>query len=148
MRTPLVLVALAAIAAAIALAQAHDESQRAPASGAAPTRPQRATPTPAPVRTPAPPRLSRAQINRQDRAGAARRAIEARVFDARPLLQRLPLARGGVRIDIAGLAPDDRSTVLSIDPGQRSRAHARRVYRSALRQTDDDGTAYVLEWAR
>ena len=64
------------------------------------------------------------------------------------LLDRLPLERGGVRIDIAGLAPDDRITVLSIDAGTGTRAHARAIYQHQLQQAGDPADAYVLEWAR
>lgn len=139
----LALAALAAISAALALAQPPG-GPRYPAPPA-PTRTQ--APTSTPVPTPSPPRITRAQINRQDRASQHHRASEAEVFDARPLLTRLRLERAGVRIDIAGLAADDHHTVLAINPGRRSRTHARRVYQRTLRQAGDSGSAYVLEWA-
>ena len=44
-----------------------------------------------------------------------------------------------MRIDIAGLAPDDRTTVLSIDPGRGTRAHARAIYRRELRRARRPG---------
>jgi len=142
MRALLALAAVAALGAAVALS-AQPSARPAPAS---PSRP--ATATPAASRTPAPPRLDRAAINRQDRVTRRHRVREAQVFDARPLLSRLPLTRGGVRIDIAGLAADDHATVLAIDPGQRPRAHARVVYWRELRRAGDSGDGYVLEWAR
>jgi len=140
MRALLLLAALAAIAAAIALSA---QPRRPPSSA---QRPPASATTPTP--TPAPPRVDRVAINRQDRTTRRHRAREARVYDMRPLLSRLPLERRGVRIDLAGLAADDRTTVLAIDPGDRSRAHARRVYERALRATHDAREAYVLEWAR
>lgn len=142
MRALLTLAALAAMAAAVALS-AQPSTRPTPGS---PTETATATPTPA--GTPAPPRLGGAAINRQDRVSAAHRVREARVLDSRPLLARLPMTRGGVRIDIAGLSADERATVLAIDPGQRSRAHARATYRRELRRAGDPGDAYVLEWAR
>jgi hypothetical protein len=145
MRALLALAALAAIAAAITLG-AQPPSEQATPLPAPPT----VTPAPVPPAepTPAPPPLETAEINRQDRTSRHHRDREADVFDARPLLSRLPLERDGVRIDIAGLAADDRTTVLAMDSGRASRARARALYESALRRAGDPGTAYVLEWAR
>jgi hypothetical protein len=144
-RTLLALTAVGGIAAAIALAAQPRTEPRPP-------RPPQPAVTPAPSPsaepTPTPPRLERAQINRQDRSSRRHRAREAQVFDARPLLERLPVTQAEVRIDIGGLAADDRTTVLAIDPGRTSRAHARTIYAAALRRTRDPGTAYALEWAR
>ena len=141
MRALLLLAALAAIAAATALSA---QPTRPPSSA---QRPPATATTPTPTPTPAPPRVDRAAINRQDRTTRRHRAREARVYDMRPLLSRLPLERRGARIDLAGLAADDRTTVLAIDPGDRSRPHARRVDARALRATHDAGEAYILEWA-
>lgn len=114
-----------------------------------PTGPmERPAATPPESRTPAPPRLRRDAINTQDRTTQRHREIESQAFDSRPLVSRLPIARAGVRIDVGGLASDDRHTVLSIDPGARTRAYAREVYRRALRHAGDPGSVYVLEWAR
>ena len=100
------------------------------------------------TRTPAPPVLDRDAIDRQDRTSTARQRAEARVHDSRPLLTMLPARRAGVRLDIGGLAPDGRTTVLAIDPGSRSRAHARRVLAALLDHTRDRGDGYRLEWVR
>jgi hypothetical protein len=100
------------------------------------------------TRTPAPPSIDRAAIDLQDRTSTTRRRAEARVHDSRPLLTMLPARRAGVRVDIGGLAPDGRTTVLAIDPGSRSRAHARRVLAALLDRTQDRGDGYRLEWAR
>jgi hypothetical protein len=102
---------------------------------------------PAETVTPQPPRVGAKTLDGQDRVSRTQRRVEARVFDARPLLSRLPLTRGGVRIDIAGLAPDDRTTILAIDPGRRTRAHARAVV-EALQRRIGDRHDYRLEWAR
>lgn len=104
--------------------------------------------TPEPTRTPVPPSLGRDVINRQDRSTRRDRARESRAFDRRPLLTQLPLELAGVRIDIAGLAADRETTLLSIDPGPRSRAHARAAYERALAAYRDSGHGYELEWAR
>jgi hypothetical protein len=146
MRTVLALAALAAIAAAILLSAEPSRRPSRPQPRQPPTA--SASPTAIATRTPAPPRLDRTAINRQDRTGARHRDREAEVVDTRPLLSRLPLTRAAVRLDIAGLSPDDRSTVLVIDPGARARAHARAVYQAELARAGDSGDAYVLEWAR
>lgn len=100
------------------------------------------------TRTPAPPPLERDAIDRQDRSSTTRRRAEARVYDSRPLLTLLPATSAGVRIDIGGLAADGRTTILAIDPGPRSRAHARRVLAALFDRTRDRGDGYRLEWAR
>ena len=61
---------------------------------------------------------------------------------------QLPVEQAGVRIDLAGLAADDWHVVLAIDPGEGSRADARRVLARVLRRAGDPGSAYRLEWAR
>ena len=68
-------------------------------SGAPPRRP-----------SPAPPRLTGAQINRQDHLRPAQRRRELRDGRTRPLLAVLPLELAGVRIAIAGIAADRRTT--------------------------------------
>jgi hypothetical protein len=104
--------------------------------------------TPVPARTPVPPSFGRDVIDRQDRSTRRERERESQVFDSRPLLTQLPLELAGVRIDIAGLAADRETTLLSIDPGTRSRAHARAIYQHALAAYRDSGHAYEPEWAR
>jgi hypothetical protein len=106
--------------------------------------PQAAGPVPAP--SVAPPVIGREEANRQDRVGRAHRKRETRAFDGRPLLAVLPLKLGGVRIAIAGLAPDGRTAILEVSHGQRAHAYARRVYERALAAVDDDGTAYRVRW--
>jgi hypothetical protein len=138
------LIALAVLALAAANLTATSDR---PASRPRPSQRDVAA-TPAPTRTPVPPKLGRAVIDRQDRSTRRERERESRAFDSRPLLTRLPLELAGVRIDIAGLAADGRTTILSIDPGTRSRAHARAVYEHALAAYRDSGHAYGLEWAR
>jgi hypothetical protein len=145
MRTVLALAALAAIAAATTLAAQPGSKEATQLPRAPMVTPG---PSPSPQPTPAPPRLAPAVIDRQDRTSWRHREREAEVFDARQLLSRLPLERDGVRVDIAGLAADDGTTVLAIDPGRASRAHARAIYARALLRAGDPGTAYVLEWTR
>jgi hypothetical protein len=140
-RALLALAILAAIAAAVALSTPPTTRHAAPAQ-------PRRTLTPEPTRTPAPPELPVRAINGQDRTSAGHRAREARAFDSRRLLARLPLQRAGVRIDLAGLAPDEHTTILSIDPGGRSRAHAQAVYARELARAGDPASAYALEWTR
>jgi hypothetical protein len=104
--------------------------------------------TPVATRTPEPPKLGRDVIDRQDRTTRRERKRESRALDSRPLLTQLPLERAGVTIDIAGLAADRQTTILSIDPGTHARAHARAVYQRALAAYRDSGDAYELEWTR
>jgi hypothetical protein len=132
------LAAIAATTAAIAFAT------RPPT-----TRHDAATPaTRTPSRTPAPPRLDHATLDRQDRRSSQQRRREQRAFDDRPLLAQLPLTLAGVRIDLAGLAADHHDLIVRIDPGARSQAFALAVYRRALQAGGDTGRGYRVEWAR
>ena len=131
--------ALAAFALA-ALALGTPTTPREAARSGSPPRPAR--PRATATNTPGPTRLSRARLNRQDRVDRARRRRETDAFDGRPLLGQLPLTLAGVTIDIAGLAPNGRSTLLTIDAGERSHAHARAIYEQALRTYGDPGRAY------
>ena len=142
-RALLGLAAIAATAAAITAGTGQPADPRE-----IPPRPAPPAPAGAPAArvTPAPPVLGRETINHQDRTSRARRRREAAAFDARPLLTRLPLELAGVRIDLAGLAPDGHTTTLAIDPGSRSRPFARRVYRRALATYRDPGRSYRLRW--
>lgn len=98
--------------------------------------------------TPSPPELRSETLNRQDQVSRARQRVESEVFDARPLLSQLPITRAGVRVDVGGLAPDDRTTILAVDPGTRSRAHARDALERRLRRARHRGHGYRLEWTR
>ncbi len=100
--------------------------------------------TASPVATPAPPRLRRAEIDRQDRITAAQRRRESRALDDRPLLAELPLELGPVTIALAGQAPDGRRAQLQLT-GSDERS-ARRVYRQVLKTLGDSGDAYAARW--
>lgn len=113
-----------------------------------PGSPRVTSPTPAEARNPDPPRLTRDQINEQQRVQPAQRRSESRAFDQRPLLSQLPMTRAGIRIDIGGLAADGQRTLLTVSVGRRPPSVARRVYREALLETRDPGTAYVVELVR
>lgn len=110
-----------------------------------PTRPPDTTAAPKPTATP--PSLTAAEVNRQDRVSATHRRRETRAFDARPLLAVLPLELAGVRIEIAGLAADQHTTILTIGAGPRGRRYALALYRRALAAYGDPGTAYAIRWA-
>lgn len=142
MRQATRLAVLAGLFALAAIALQLPDLQTPPSDpGVAPV-----TPTPTPVAT-APEPLTAAQINRQDRTSAAQRRRETRAFDRRPLLAALPIELAGVRIDIAGLAADQRTTILELTPGPRGRAYAWAVYRRALAALGDSGHAYSTRWA-
>lgn len=104
--------------------------------------------TPTPMATAEPPAITAAEADRQDRVGAMHRRREARAFDRRPLLSVLPLELAGVRIRIAGLAADDRTTILSISAGRRGRDFAEALYRRALAAYGDSGDEYTVQWSR
>lgn len=110
--------------------------------------PERPSSPPAATTTPAPPELHPATLDGQDRVSRARRHAEAQVFDARSLLSELPATRDGIRVDVGGLAPDDQTTILVVDPGSRTRVHARNVVTELLHRTGDRGHGYRIEWAR
>ena len=94
------------------------------------------------------PRLSRRQVNRQDRVPAAQRRAEAHDGRERPLVALLPIALAGVRLDLTGVSPNGERTVISIEPGSRGRAYAAALYRRALAALDDGGHAYLVRWVR
>ncbi len=104
------------------------------------------TPTTRPAPTPRPPKA--AEVNTQDRTSRAHKRRESEAMDERPLLDRLPLTVGGVTISIQGLAPDGKTTLLRIDAGEGTDAHARSVYRDALHAYRDSGRAYKIEVVR
>lgn len=101
---------------------------------------------PTPTVTPSP--LTSTEVNRQDRVGRAHRRRETRAFDRRPLLAVLPLDLGGVRIEIAGLAEDGKTTILSIAAGARGQRYAEDLYRRALAAYGDSGADYTVRWKR
>lgn len=135
MRPLLAIALLGLIALALAGPRNHSGTER------------RVTP-PVATTTPEPPELRPATLDRQDRVSRARRRAEAQIFDARPLLSRLPATRAGVHVDVGGLAPDDRTTIFVVDAGSRTRAHARAVVAALLRHAGDRGDQYQLEWAK
>jgi hypothetical protein len=98
-------------------------------------------------RTP-PPRLSRLQVNRQDRVPEAQRRAAAGDARERPLVSVLPIALGGVRLDLAGVSAGGNRTVITIAPGRRGRAYAAALYRRTLAALGDTGHAYLLRWVR
>ena len=57
------------------------------------------------------------------------------------MLPALPITDSGVTIDIGGLAPDGRTTILTLTT-RLGRAHALAVYRHELRRYGDTGRAY------
>lgn len=136
-RTLALVATLAVLAAAGAGSGDEAEYTRSRTAG-------RPSPSPAPVGTPTPPRLPRKVLDRQDRVTRAHRHRETRAHDRRPLLAHLPLERDGVRIDIAGLAADHRSTILTLTG--RSPSRARRAYRTELARHGDTGRAYRARW--
>lgn len=91
------------------------------------------------------PQLTREQIDRQDRPSHRRQRAEARAFDRRPLLNALPITLQGVRFDIAGLASDDRTTVLTAQANGVGRRRVRIAYKTLLSRVGDRSDAYRLE---
>lgn len=136
------LAAAAALIVVAALTVTSDPKRVERPVASTPAPPDR---TPAPVATPVPPRLSRAEVNRQDRITAAQRHRESRALDDRPLLTELPLELGPVTIDLGGQAPDRRRALLTLTgPDEHT---ARQVYRQILRALGDSGAAYQVRWA-
>ena len=132
---------LAAVAiAAVALA-AISALTSAPSRGPAQTPLK--TSRPAASRTPTPPALPRAALNRQDRVSSAHAVRESEALDGRPLLNELPLELGPTAIRLVGLNRHGRA-VLEVDgPDQRT---AKAAYRQALRALGDSGTGYAVRW--
>jgi hypothetical protein len=94
---------------------------------------------------PAPSRMTRAQINRQDRTSKRQARREARVFDSRPLLSALPTVRDGVSFDIGGLSRNADKTVIVIDSRGQGRRWALRTFRALRRSLGDRFSGYELE---
>lgn len=88
--------------------------------------------------------LADEEINRQDPAHGERERREARAFDRRPLLSALPATLHGITFDIAGLAADDRTTVIDADSRGVGRRRVRIAFETLLRRTDDRSHAYRL----
>jgi hypothetical protein len=129
--------AAAATAAAIALAGCglHNPAAATTTTGAATS----STSTTAPASTTSAP--TPAQINRQDHSSPSLERAQQAASSARPILPALPITDSGVTIDIAGLAPDGRTTILTLT-SRLGRAHALAVYRRELRRYGDTGRAY------
>jgi len=142
-RPPLIALVAAAVVccAAAVLTITRDQDATAGLSASPTVTPYRIA---SPVATPAPPRLPRAEIDRQDRITAAQRRRESRALDDRPLLAELPLELGPVTIGLAGQARDARRAQLQLT-GSDERS-ARRVYRQVLETLGDSGDAYVARW--
>lgn len=132
-------IALAVLALLTALAAAlhgsHPPAARRTPDGAATAAPR--------LRAP----LTPAEINRQDHAPARLLRAQAAAIAQRPMLPALPITSEGVSIRIAGLAPDGRTTILSLTDGGLGRAHALAVYREQLRRYGDSGHDYQLRVA-
>jgi hypothetical protein len=128
--------AAAAAATAIALAGCGLQNPDAPSSSAPPSTP--ASPPPAAAAAAS----TAAQINRQDHPPAALERSQAAAAAARPMLPALPITAAGVTIAIGGLAPDGRTTILTITSPRGGRRHALAVYRYELRRYGDNGDAY------
>jgi hypothetical protein len=132
--TVLVLLVLAAAAAL----QRVDRPEGEPSPPAATaTRVPSATPTPA----------AAGQIAAQDRLTPAQRRRDRVALARRRLVEHLPVALAGVRIDVAGIAADGRRTLLELDPGPRGRRFALALYHQALHVYNDPGRDYQLRWA-
>ena len=99
------------------------------------------TPSPTTTALSRSPTPTRAQINRQDHPSPALERTQQAASSARPMLPALPITASGVTIAIAGLAPDGRTTILSLT-SRLGRAHAVAVYRHELRRYGDTGRAY------
>jgi hypothetical protein len=135
--TPIVAAtAIAAAAVALAGCGLHNPD------GASP--PPRTATTSTPHGAATPDALPPAQIDRQDRPPAPLERNQAAAIAARPMLPALPITTAGVTIQIAGLAPDGHTTILTITSRQ-DRRHALAVYRHELRLYGDSGRAYDPE---
>jgi hypothetical protein len=88
--------------------------------------------------------LPAAEINRQDHPPASLERSQAAAIATRPMLAALPITTAGVTIQIAGLAPDGHTTILTITSGHGHR-QALAVYRRELRLYGDSGRAYEAE---
>jgi hypothetical protein len=107
------------------------------------------TADPVPTTTVAtPPVLSSAEVNSQDRFTTREKRRHEQAHDSRPLLRRLPLSIDGVSIDVAGLAADNKTTILRVVRGRHTPKEARTAYRRALRRAHDTGNAYTPRYVR
>ncbi len=97
---------------------------------------------------PAPPKLSPDQINKQDRFTAAEKRAQSHAMDSRPLLDHLPYVQDGVTVDIAGLAADNKTTILSVTTRTRTKQQAAATYQQILKRFKDPGTAYKVRYYR
>lgn len=88
--------------------------------------------------------LADEEINRQDPPDGERERREAHAFDRRPLLSALPATLHGVTFDIAGLAADDRTTIIDADGRGAGRRRVRIAFETLLRRTGDRSHAYRL----
>jgi hypothetical protein len=135
-RVLLTVAAAAAIAVLAILAGRGDDQRTAPRESAG-RAPVVVTPPPQPPST-----FTPDELDQQDRPGREHERRVAEASTTRPLLRLLPTRVDGVRIEIAGLDADNRTTLLDVYPGGRGAAHAREVYRRALLTVGDDGSAY------
>lgn len=124
-------------AAVLALAGCGLHNPDAPASTAT-----RSTPASRPATAASTAASTAAAINRQDHPPAALERSQAATAAERPLLPALPLATAGVTITVGGLAPDGRTTILTVTSPHGGRAHALTVYHALLRRYGDSGRAY------
>lgn len=122
---------------------AHHDAQRVSAPVPRPTAPPARAPSPLSLADNSGRVASPAAIDRQDHVSRAHEKREARAFDQRPLLAQLPLTYHGVRIDIAGLAADGRTTRLAVTATPDATGTPRAVYQEALRAFGDTGGAYL-----
>lgn len=91
------------------------------------------------------PRLTNAQVNRQDRPDDKRRREEGRTFDRRPLLSALPTTLQGVRFDIGGLATDGRTTIIRARAMGLGARRARIAFETLKRRNRDRSQSYRLQ---
>jgi hypothetical protein len=132
-----VLTVVAAIAFVVLFVRGNGEPDRSSAAPAATA-----------VATVPSPAASSAEINKQDRwtKKEAREHLEA--YERRPLLQQLPYVDDGISIDIAGLAADNETTILTVATPGATGAEARARYRQVLRRFGDSGRAYEPRYER
>ena len=123
------------VGASLLVDGAHDKRARPSPGGSATSR----------LRSVPAPRLSDAQINRQDPPEPRRQRREARAHDQRPLLTVLPTTLQGVTFDIGGLADDDRTTIVVADARGLGSQRAQIAWRTLLRRTGDRSLSYRLE---
>ena len=116
-------------------ARDHEQATSAPVTARAAA--------PQPYTTPSP--AERVRINKQDPPDPERQALEERVQRERPLLERLPVTVRGVTVDVGGLAPDNKRTVIDVRGG-RTVQDALAVYEALLKASGDSGKAYLVTY--